>query len=86
MIDQILGWAATIIFSAMMIPQIIKTLKTKSVDNVSLALFIMFLIGNIIAICYAYLIEQKPLIIKYLLAIGTTIFYLVVYFKTKYKK
>lgn len=86
MIASILGWVATIIFSLMLIPQIIKTAKSKSINDISLSLFILYLIGNIFAIIYAYLIWQPPLLLKYSLAIITTIFYISLYFYIKNKE
>ena len=61
---QTLGWIATILFSVMVIPQMIKTLKSRDTKGVSFFLFVIFLIGNIIALIYAILIGEKPLIIK----------------------
>ncbi len=78
-LSQILGWTATFLFSIMIIPQMIKTLKMKNTDGVSLLLFIIYLIANIIAIAYAFLINQGPLIIKYSIAIITTIVYIGLY-------
>lgn len=77
---QILGWVATILFSIMIIPQMIKTIKSKDTRGVSLLLFIIFLIANIIALIYAFLIYQEPLIIKYTIAIITTVIYIGLYF------
>lgn len=77
---QILGWTATILFSIMIIPQIIKTIKSRDTKGVSLLLFIIYLIANVIAIIYAFLITQYPLIIKYAIAIVTTIFYIGIFF------
>ncbi len=88
-IAQILGWTATVLFSIMVIPQMIKTIRTKDTSGVSLLLFIIYLIGNIIALIYAFLIFQTPLIIKYTIAIVTTIIYLSlywVYYKQKKEK
>lgn len=76
---QILGWIATFLFSIMVIPQIIKTVKSKDTSGVSLLLFIIFLIANIIALIYAILIYQLPLIIKYIVAIITTITYILIF-------
>lgn len=76
---QILGWTATILFSIMIIPQMIKTVKMKSNHGVSLALFVIYLIANLIALVYAFLISQGPLIIKYIIAIGTTVAYIWLY-------
>ena len=75
-IAQILGWIATCLFSIMIIPQMIKTIKSKDTEGVSLLLFIIFLIANIIALTYAILISQPPLIIKYSIAILTTVAYI----------
>ncbi|HLD73214.1 MAG TPA: PQ-loop repeat-containing protein [Candidatus Nanoarchaeia archaeon] len=88
-IAQILGWIATFLFSIMVIPQIIKTIKSKDTSGVSLLLFVIFLIANIIALIYAILIYQLPLIIKYIVAIITTITYILIfwyYYSQKKKK
>lgn len=60
-----LGWTQTIIFSIVLIPQIIKTCKVKKVDEISVWVFILSLIANVIALWYAVLILQPPLIFKY---------------------
>ncbi|HLC61295.1 MAG TPA: PQ-loop repeat-containing protein [Candidatus Nanoarchaeia archaeon] len=63
-LSQILGWTATLLFSIMIIPQMVKTIKLKDTSGVSLMLFIIFLVANAIALAYALLINQMPLIIK----------------------
>jgi MtN3 and saliva related transmembrane protein len=78
-IAQLLGWVATILFSVMLVPQIIKTIKTKDTRGVSLLLFVTYLVANIIALIYAFMINQPPLIIKYLIGIATAELYLVVF-------
>lgn len=78
-IAQILGWIATFLFSIMIIPQIIKTVKSKDTRGVSLLLFVIFLIANVIALIYAVMISQPPLIIKYTVAILTTVFYIALF-------
>ena len=78
-IAQILGWIATFLFSIMIIPQMIKTIKSKDTKGVSLLLFIIFLIANIIALIYAIMISQPPLIIKYIIAIISTVAYIVIF-------
>ena len=87
---QILGWTATFLFSIMVIPQMIKTIKSKDTKGVSLLLFMIFLVANIIALIYAFMISQPPLIIKYILAIMTTVAYIAIflfyYAKNKPKK
>lgn len=77
---QILGWTATVLFSIMVIPQMMKTIKTKDTSGVSLMLFVIYFIANIIALVYALMISQGPLIIKYVIAIITTVIYIGLYF------
>ena len=88
-IAQILGWIATILFSIMLVPQIIKTIRTKDTSGVSLMLFIIYLIANIFALAYAILIFQSPLVLKYSIAIFTAVLYIIlflIYFNQKKKK
>ena len=76
---QLLGWTATFLFSIMIIPQMVRTVRSKDTSGVSLLMFIIFLIANIIALTYAFLIDQFPLIIKYIIALVTTMIYLTLY-------
>lgn len=70
----------------MVIPQIVKTIKTKDTSGVSLLFFIIYLMANIIALVYAFLIYQPPLIIKYVIAILTTLLYIVLFLVYFYRK
>ncbi len=65
----ILGWSATALFTICYIPQIMKTLKTKTVEGLSLALLLIQFLANIIALWYATRISQPPLQIKYILGL-----------------
>jgi MtN3 and saliva related transmembrane protein len=80
-----LGWLATILFIVMLVPQIITTYKTKTVKGVSLLLYVIFLTANIIALVYAMLIHQWPLILKYAISILIAVFYIALFLQTKYK-
>lgn len=83
MLAQTLGWIATFLFSIALIPQIAKTAKTRTVTGVSGWEFIINLIANVVALCYALLISQGPLIFKYITALLLTAGYLVLYFVFK---
>ena len=83
MIASILGWIATILFSLMLIPQIIKTIKLKTTKGVSIELFIVYFVANCIALVYAILIDQNPLILKYMIGVVTAILYIYIYVKIK---
>lgn len=82
-VAQLLGWIATFLFSIMIIPQMIKTVKMKDTRGVSLLLFVIFLIANTIALVYALLISQPPLILKYIIAMVTAGVYIGLYWRYK---
>jgi MtN3 and saliva related transmembrane protein len=67
-LTNILGWTATTLFTVCYIPQIIKTYKTKTIDGLSFRLLLISFVANMIALCYATLIKQRPLQVKYTLA------------------
>jgi len=85
--DQVLGWTATTLFTICYIPQILKTYRTGVIDGLSFRLLLIQFIANIVALCYATLIKQPPLQLKYTLAmifLSVCIYlYLSVYFKKK---
>lgn len=82
-INQILGHVATFLFTIMYVPQIWKTFKNQSIKDVSISMFVIGLIANIIALVYSTLIHQPPLQIKYFIALIVLGFYLIIYFKIK---
>lgn len=49
---EVFGWLYTISFAICYIPQIVKTLQTKKVEDISISLFGLSLIGYISAIIY----------------------------------
>ncbi len=85
---QVFGWIATGLFSLMIIPQMIKTIKSKDTKGVSLLLFVVYLIANAAALVYAFFINQFPLILKYEIAILNTIVYIIlfVYYSRRQKR
>ena len=48
----VVGWFYTLCFAICYIPQIVKSLKTKKVNDVSVSLFVLSLFGYISAIIY----------------------------------
>ena len=52
--SQALGWIATLLFTGMVIPQFIKTYKSKSVEDVSIWMFLVALVANLVALRYAF--------------------------------
>ena len=81
LLSDVFGWTATVLFSLMYIPQIIKTIKVQSVKDISLPMFLVGFIANIVALTYSILIHQPPLQIKYAIALVVLAIYIGVWWK-----
>ena len=85
MITEILGWIQTILFTFMLVPQIIKTIKRKTVDDISITVSFIAAIAGIIALIYAIRIHQYSLIFKYIFGLLNTAIFVYLYYKYKGK-
>ena len=66
---EIFGYVAAFLTTAAFLPQLIKTLKTKKADDVSLTTLIMFIIGVLSWIFYGYKIGSTPILIANLITL-----------------
>ena len=64
---EFFGYFAAILTTAAFLPQLIKTLKTKKADDVSLITLIMFICGVCSWIIYGYQISSIPIMIANLI-------------------
>ena len=60
---EFFGYFAAILTTLAFLPQLIKTLKTKKAEDVSLITLIMFLTGVLSWIIYGYKISSNPILI-----------------------
>ena len=63
------GYLAAILTTVAFLPQLIKTLKTKKADDVSLSTLIMFIIGVLSWIIYGYEISSTPILLANLITL-----------------
>ena len=81
---EFFGYFAAILTTLAFIPQLIKTLKTKKADDVSLTTLIMFLTGVAAWIIYGSQISSKPILIAN--TITFLLNFLILVFKLIYSK
>ena len=81
---EFFGYFADILTTLAFIPQLIKTLKTKKADDVSLTTLIMFLTGVAAWIIYGIQISSKPILIAN--TITFLLNFLILVFKLIYSK
>ena len=66
---DIFVYFAAILTTEAFLPQLIKTLKTKKADDVSLTTLIMFIMGVLYWIVYGYKISSTPILIANLITL-----------------
>ena len=81
---EIFGFIAAILTTAAFLPQLIKTLKTKRADDVSLITLIMFIIGVLCWIIYGYKISSIPILLANLITFILN--FLILIFKIYFSK
>ncbi len=81
---EIIGLIAAALTTAAFVPQVYKTWKTKSADELSLTMYLVFFTGIMLWIAYGILLNSLSIILA---NIVTGILVLVlIYFKWRYKK
>jgi len=86
--EEIFGYIAAILTTAAFLPQLIKTLKTKKADDVSLITLIMFIIGVMSWIIYGYKISSLPILLANLITFTLNLLILIskIYFSKSESK
>ena len=82
---EFFGYFAAILTTAAFLPQLIKTLKTKKAEDVSLITLIMFITGVVSWIIYGYKISSSPILIANIITFILNMFILIskVYYSKK---
>ena len=84
LLTLIIGYAATIVGTSLMLPQVIKTLKTKHVDDISFAMLIFYFLNCALWLAYGLLISSIPLILTNFIAMIISIVQIML--KVRYTK
>lgn len=58
-----IGWVASLLLSVSVVPQLIKSWRTKQVEDVSLAMIVLFLVGFALWIAYGLLTGELPIVL-----------------------
>lgn len=79
-----IGLFAALMTTISFIPQVIKSWKTKSVEDVSMIMYVILMTGQFSWLVYGILIKSLPLILSDFIVFVLTI--IMLFFKFKYKK
>jgi MtN3 and saliva related transmembrane protein len=62
-IEVILGWIASLLCTLILVPQILKALKTRHTDDVSMYMLLISVAGNGFWVAHATMTQNIPLIV-----------------------
>lgn len=80
-IIEIVGFIAGICTSSSLIPQLVKTIKRKKAEDVSVIMFIVMMTGNSLWIYYGFDKSDIPIIVTNFLALSLNIAMLILKFR-----
>ena len=82
---EFFGYFAAFLTTAAFLPQLIRTLKTKKAEDVSLITLIMFIVGVLSWIIYGYKISSIPILVANLITFILNFFILLskIYYSKK---
>jgi MtN3 and saliva related transmembrane protein len=83
--ENILGLVAGGITSVAMLPQLIKVLKEKDVEDISLLMILFLITGLSLWVWYGFIKDELPIILSNSFAVLVNIFLLFSYFKYRKK-
>ncbi len=83
MIEDIIGYLAGFLIMISLIPQLIKTYKTKKTKDISLTMLIIVSLGTGLWAIYGFLLNSYPMII--MTGLGCIMNIILVFMKIKYK-
>ena len=63
LLTEVIGFAAATVGSVIMLPQVIKTLRTRKADDLSLIMIILLIVNCVLWISYGTLILSWPVIV-----------------------
>lgn len=82
MLVDLLGYVAGILVVISLLPQVLKSWKTKSTQDISLWRYIIYVIGLVLWILYAVIIKNGPLAVMN--SLGLILAGLILFLKVKY--
>ena len=62
-VEVLLGWIASVLCTLILVPQIVKALKTQHTDDVSMSMLVLSVSGNGFWAAHASLTENIPLFV-----------------------
>ncbi|MBK7214990.1 MAG: SemiSWEET transporter [Bacteroidales bacterium] len=83
---EIVGMCAGLLSCVTFIPQVIKTYRTKSTDDVSLWMFVLASLGTILWLAYGFLIDSISILFTNFVVLGLSLIMLFFFYRFRPSK
>jgi MtN3 and saliva related transmembrane protein len=80
---QVVGFLAAVVGTALMLPQVVKAIRTKKVDDISYWMLLLYFVSCLLWFTYGVLIVAWPVIVCNFIALIISIIQL--YLKSKFR-
>lgn len=86
LLTQIIGFLAAAVGTSLMLPQVVKTIRTQKADDLSLLMLALYFVNCLLWLTYGLLIKAWPLVTCNFIALVISIIQLILKFKYKQKE
>jgi len=63
LLKEVVGFMAAVVGTALMLPQVIKTFRTRKIENISLMMLVLYFLNCLLWLMYGILIVAWPVIL-----------------------
>jgi MtN3 and saliva related transmembrane protein len=81
LITQTVGFLAAVVGTSLMLPQVIKTIQVKKVNDVSLTMLVFYFLNCFLWLVYGFLISAWPLVVCNFIALIISIIQLILKYR-----
>jgi len=78
---DLLGLSAGSLTTLSFVPQVIKTWRSKSADDISTGMFVIFSIGLVMWLIYGLYLQSQPIIVSNIVTLALTIVILILKYR-----
>jgi len=81
LLKEIVGYLAAIVGTALMLPQVIKTFRSRKIENISLMMLILYFLNCLLWLIYGILIVAWPVILCNIVGFFISIILLLLHYR-----
>jgi len=77
LIVQVVGYAAAAVGTSLMVPQLVRSLRTKRMDDISIYMLLLYLVNGCLWTAYGWMIASYPVVVCNVIALFIAVWLIV---------